>query len=99
MASSSQPTSATYTRIGIILAVLTLIEFGILYVPPLKSVAIALLLALSIAKFALVVQHFMHLRYERRILTWLFLTGLLLSLALWYSLWAIMYYRIPSTTP
>ncbi len=91
--------NTTYVRIGLILAVVTLIEFGILYVPALKSVAILLLLALSIAKFVLVVQYFMHLRYERRILGWVFLTGLILSIVLWYALWAIMYYRIPSTTP
>lgn len=86
-------------RIGIILAVLTAIEFVILYIPAIKSIAIGLLLLLSIGKFVLVMQYFMHLRYERRILGWVFLTGLFLSLVVWYALWAIMYYRIPSTTP
>lgn len=92
-------TSKTYVRIGVILAVLTLIEFGILYVPALKSVAIGLLLLLSIAKFILVMQFFMHLRYERRILGWVFLIGFFMSLALWVGLWAIDYYRIPAVMP
>lgn len=92
-------TRMSYARIGIILAILTLIEFGVLYVPGLKPIVIGLLVVLSIAKLILVVQFYMHLRFERRVLGWVFLAGIGLSLSLWFALWAIMYYRIPSTLP
>lgn len=96
---ASTASTSTYTRIGLVLAVLTLIEFLILYVPQVKPVAVLLLVALSIAKFTLVVQFFMHLRFERRLLGGVFIAGLLLSLGIWYAVWAIFYYRIPTTIP
>lgn len=97
MASSSAV--STYTRIAVVLTVLTALEFSILYLPAFRPVAIPALVALSLAKFTLVVQFYMHLRYERRVVGMVFLAGILLSLGVWYGTWAIFYYRLPATLP
>jgi cytochrome c oxidase subunit 4 len=67
-----------YWMIGGILAVLTAMEVAAFYME-LGRVEAPLLLALSAAKFAIVVMFFMHLRFDSRIFTGLFMTGLVLA--------------------
>ncbi len=66
----AHPTEGMYFTIFVLLAVLTVIELTVIYVPGIK---VPLLLGLSLSKAWLVVQFYMHLRYEDRILTWAFL--------------------------
>jgi cytochrome c oxidase subunit 4 len=81
----------TYVIIGVILTVVTAIEVAISYIPALSSVEVPLLLALSFAKFMLVVLFYMHLKFDSRIFSRLFyglsvLATLLVSgLLLFYS--------------
>ena len=74
-----QPTVGTYVRVALILTVVTALEVGVIYVRRLAPVVMPLLLAMSAAKFALVALFFMHLRYESRVLTFLFVGPLLLA--------------------
>jgi len=74
------PTTAQYLKVAVILAILTAIEFGVLYVPALRPVVVAILWILSIAKFALVAMYFMHLRFDRRFLTAIFVACLAVAL-------------------
>jgi len=67
-----------YWMIGGILAVLTAMEVAVFYMA-LGRVEAPLLLTLSAAKFAIVVMFFMHLRFDSRIFTGLFVTGLVLA--------------------
>lgn len=60
----------TYFAIFVLLAVLTLMELVATYLPIIK---VPLLLGLACGKAWLVVQFYMHLRYDSRILTWAFL--------------------------
>src|SRR2546425_9035092 len=53
--------------------------FRSIYIRQLTPIIVPLLLAMSAAKFALVVLFFMHLRYESRVLTLLFCGPLLLA--------------------
>lgn len=73
----------TYFAIFVLLAVLTLIELVATYLPIIK---VPLLLGLATGKAWLVVQFYMHLRYDARILTWSFLVpvaiGVLITLLL-----------------
>lgn len=72
----------TYLKVAAILCVVTALEFGVIYVRRLAPILIPLLVVLSAGKFALVVMFFMHLRYDSRTLTFLFVAPLLLATAL-----------------
>jgi len=72
-------TDAGYIRIALILAAITALEvstyyvdFGPLFMPS--------LMIMMVAKFVMVVSFFMHLRFENRIFSFLFYTGLALAL-------------------
>ena len=70
----------TYIRVAVVLAILTAIEIGALYVPGLPPhVLVTLILIFGTMKFALVVAFFMHLRYDNRILTALFVGPLMIA--------------------
>src|SRR5688572_20810236 len=69
-----------YWMIGIILAIITGIEVAIFYIPAIGAALVPILLALSAAKFVIVVMFFMHLKFDSPIFTGLFLAGLSLAI-------------------
>lgn len=73
------PTVWTYVRVALVLTVVTALEVGVIYVRRLAPIVVPLLLAMSAAKFALVALFFMHLRYESRVLTFLFVGPLIIA--------------------
>ncbi len=77
------PTEGTYFTVFLLLAALTACELLTTYLPIVKY---PLLIGLSAAKAWLVVQFYMHLRYDNRTLSWAFLipviVGVLMTLAL-----------------
>ncbi len=77
------PTEGTYFTVFLLLAALTACELLTTYLPIVKA---PLLLGLSAAKAWLVVQFYMHLRYDNRTLSWTFLIpvigGILMTLSL-----------------
>jgi cytochrome c oxidase subunit 4 len=68
-----------YWVIGGILTVLTAVEVAVFYIPALHGVLVPLLLTLSVGKFALVVMFFMHLKFDSRVFSGVFLAGLVLA--------------------
>ena len=81
------PGPREYVVVAIVLAVATLVEVGLFYIPrswgiP-RAVVIGLLLFFMAAKFALVVLWFMHLRFDSPLFRRLFVTGLLLALSVY----------------
>ena len=72
----------TYVRVALILTLVTALEVGVIYIRLLTPIIVPLLLAMSVAKFALVVMFFMHLRYDPRPLTVVFVGPLLLATGL-----------------
>ena len=72
----------TYVRVALILTLVTALEVGVIYIRRLSPIIVPLLLAMSAAKFALVVMFFMHLRYDSRALTGLFVGPLLIAVGL-----------------
>jgi len=72
---------STYLAIAAILTVITLAEFGVVYVAALKGAVIPILIILSAAKFWMVAAFFMHLKYDARLFTVFFVTGILLAIA------------------
>ncbi len=76
---SAHPTPATYVTIAIILAVITIVEVAIVFIEALGAVLIPLLLVLSATKFAMVAMFFMHLKFDSRLFSALFVGGILLT--------------------
>jgi cytochrome c oxidase subunit IV len=72
----------TYLRVALILTLVTALEVGVIYIRSLTPIVVPLLLAMSAAKFALVVMFFMHLRYDPRPLATVFVGPLLLATGL-----------------
>ena len=79
-------TVGTYVKVALVLTVVTALEVGVIYVRRLAPIVVPLLLAMSIAKFALVVLFFMHLRYDSRVLTFVFVGPLILAAGLGIAL-------------
>jgi cytochrome c oxidase subunit 4 len=76
----------TYVRVALVLTAITALEVGVIYIRFLTPIIVPLLLAMSAAKFALVVMFFMHLRYDGRSLTALFVGPLLIAVGLGVAL-------------
>jgi cytochrome c oxidase subunit 4 len=72
--------TGTYLKVAVILSVITALEFAVIYIRRLTPILIPLLLTLSAGKFALVVMFFMHLRYDTKPLTFLFVSSLVLAI-------------------
>ncbi len=72
----------TYVTVAVILTVVTALEFAVIYIRALTPILVPLLIVMSAGKFALVVLFFMHLRYDNRALTALFVGPLLLAVGL-----------------
>jgi cytochrome c oxidase subunit IV len=80
------PSPAVYILVAAFLAALTGMELTVFYVRALRPVLVPLLLVLSAAKFSLVAMFYMHLRYERWVLNWIFLFALIIGTFLLVSL-------------
>ena len=89
----AHPTNQTYVRIAIVLAIITLVEVVIYYVPTIRSVLVPALLILSVAKFLMVVGFFMHLRFDSRLYRFMFAAGLVVTLGVYLALLAMVWTR------
>jgi cytochrome c oxidase subunit 4 len=83
-----------YWLIGIVLGVITGIEVAIFYIPAIGAALVPILLVLSAAKFVIVVMFFMHLKFDSKVFTALFLAGLSLAVFMVSGL-IILYYWLP----
>jgi len=69
----------TYWLIALILGIITVLEVAVFYVPLLHEVIVPILLVLSATKFAMVAMFFMHLKYDKPILTTVFAGGIVVA--------------------
>ena len=72
----------TYVKVAAILTVVTALEFAVIYIRALTPILVPLLLVMSAAKFALVVLFFMHLRYDSRVLSTVFVGPRVIAIGL-----------------
>ena len=72
----------TYVRVAVVLTLVTALEVGVTYIRLLIPIIVPLLLSMSAAKFALVAMYFMHLRYDARPLSGVFVGPLLMATGL-----------------
>lgn len=75
----AHPGAKEYLAIATVLVVITAVEVAVFYIPALKPVIVPLLLVLSAVKFALVAAFYMHLKFDHRLFTWLFVMPMLLA--------------------
>ncbi len=99
----AHPTDQVYVRIAIVLAIITLVEVVIYYIPTVRPALVPALLILSVAKFLMVVGFFMHLRFDSRIYRFMFAAGLVITLGVYLALLAMQWTRgywfpLPTTT-
>jgi cytochrome c oxidase subunit IV len=78
-AEHAHPGPRTYVLVGVVLAVITLVEVWAYTVPELQPMLVPILLVLSAAKFALVVGFYMHLRFDHPLFTGVFGFGLIVA--------------------
>lgn len=88
----SHPAPSTFYRIAAILFVITAIEFAIVYLEGLQALILAVLAVLSVVKFALVAAYFMHLKFDAKILGWVFAFGTVLGTAITVALKLVNYF-------
>ncbi len=89
----SHVTVGFYWMIGLILAVLTGMEVAAFYME-LGWIEAPFLLLLSAAKFVIVIMFFMHLKFDSRIFSGLFMTGLVLGTFVISAL-VVLYHFLP----
>ena len=83
---TGHPTPLTYFKVAMILLAITAAEVGVFYVEDLGKGIIPVLVVLSSAKFVLVAMFYMHLRYDARLFSGLFVGGLVLALSIGLSM-------------
>ena len=84
-----------YWAIGGVLTVITAVEVAVFYIPALAAALVPILLVLSAAKFLLVVMFFMHLKFDSKIFSGLFLAGMTLATFMTVAL-IVLYKVLPS---
>src|SRR5215831_18732440 len=68
----AHPGARQYLGIAAVLTIITAIEVAVFYIPAMHSMMVPTLLTLSALKFALVAMFYMHLKFDHRLFSWLF---------------------------
>ncbi len=78
------PKTRQYVVIAVTLTIITMVEVAIFYIEPIKAspIFVPLLLLLSAVKFALVVMFYMHLRFDPRMFSALFVAPLMIAVGI-----------------
>ncbi|MCH8186381.1 MAG: cytochrome C oxidase subunit IV family protein [Chloroflexi bacterium] len=83
---TGHPTPKTYFIVAMILSAITAVEVAIFYATWLGYGIIPVLAVLSTVKFAMVAMFYMHLRYDNRLFSSLFVGGLALAFSVVFAL-------------
>jgi cytochrome c oxidase subunit 4 len=86
---SEHPSAVTYFKVAVALCLLTGLEVVVFFFEWLSYGIIPVLAVLSVVKFALVIMFYMHLKYDHRLFSTLFLTGLFLAIGVIFALMAL----------
>ncbi len=86
----AHPNELQYIKIAILLAMITILEVAIYYVEAVEAILVPALIALSTVKFVFVVGYFMHLKFDDKRLTWVFILGMGFALAIFIGTWVLM---------
>jgi caa(3)-type oxidase subunit IV len=83
------PSNRFYVLIAVVLAVLTALEVAVFYVEAMAPILLPVLMVMMVAKFALVVMFFMHLKFDSKVLTIVFVWGLFIAVCIILALMAV----------
>ena len=75
----AHPGAKEYLAIATVLTVLTAVEVAVFYIPSMKPVLVPTLLTLSAVKFSLVAMFYMHLKFDHRLFSWLFVVPMIIA--------------------
>ena len=87
----AHPGAKEYVIVAVVLAFLTSVEVAIYYIEAVRPWLAHLLIILSAAKFFLVAAFFMHLKFDSKLFTSLFVGGIVLAISLGISLLALFH--------
>lgn len=76
------PTDMLYVKVAAILALITLAEIST-YWFDFGDFLLPALMVMMVVKFAMVIAFFMHLRFDHKLFTWVFVAGLALAVAVY----------------
>ncbi len=88
----THPSAKFYVIVGVILTVITAMEVAVFYIQALHVVLVPLLVSLSAIKFTMVVMFYMHLRFDSKVFSSVFVAPLVLGITVVVSL--IMLFRV-----
>ena len=80
------PPVSVYWVVGVILVIVTAVEVAAFYLDVALYILVPIFIVLSLFKFALVIMFFMHLRYDHKIFSTFFMTGVLLACGIFLGL-------------
>ena len=75
----NHPEPITYFKVAMALVALTALEVFVFYFEWLGYAIIPVMAILSVGKFAIVVMYYMHLKFDEKLLTYVFMAGLILA--------------------
>ena len=79
----------TYVVIGLILTIITAVEVAVFYIPAMHSYMAPVLLTLSAVKFIMVVMFYMHLKFDSKLFSTVFVAPLILAITVVISLFIL----------
>ena len=83
-AAHGHPSDREYVAVALVLAAITAAEVAVYYVKSIPDpLLIGMLCAMALVKFSIVVLWFMHLRFDSPIFRRLFVTGIVLAIAVY----------------
>jgi cytochrome c oxidase subunit IV len=82
-AHAGHPSPLKYVAVAMILAFVTAVEVALYYLNLPSKLLVALLMGLAFIKFSMVAAYFMHLKFDGRLLRRLFITGIVLAMAVY----------------
>lgn len=86
---AAHPSNRVYITVAVILAALTALEVAVFYIEALSALLVPILMVLMAVKFAMVAGYFMHLKFDSRLLTGVFLWGLFIATSIILALMAV----------
>ena len=86
----AHPSAKEYVGIAVVLTVITAIEVAVFYVPALHPFLAPILLSLSALKFGIVAMWYMHLKFDHRLFSWVFVVPMVFAAAIILALIALL---------
>jgi cytochrome c oxidase subunit 4 len=80
------PSEWEYIKVALVLFAITMAEVGIYYVSGARQAVTTAMLVMMVVKFSVVALYFMHLRFDSKLFRRLFVTGIILAIAVYMIL-------------